>query len=98
MAVKTHRKQYVFIFIALAVLTALEVGIVQLLDAIGKNLVVIGLIGMAIAKAGLVANYYMHLGHESPLLRRTIYFCLGVPPIYAIVLIAEALFRGSFVQ
>lgn len=93
MAVETHRKQYVYIFIALAVLTALEVGIVQLLDAIGKNLVVIGLIGMAIGKAGLVANYYMHLGHEYPLLRRIIYFCLAVPAIYAIVLIAEATWR-----
>jgi len=91
MSVETHRKQYVQIFVWLTALTALEVGIVYL--DIARSLMITGLIGLAIAKAALVAGFYMHLNHETPILRRTVYFCLGVPAFYAVVLISEAAWR-----
>lgn len=91
MAGGSHRKQYMFIFIWLVVLTALEVGIVYL--PISRVFMITGLIGMALAKAALVALYYMHLNTETKILRTTVSYCLAIPVVYAIILIAEAGWR-----
>ena len=55
------------IFIFLAALTAIEVAIAFL--AIPKSIQGLILIGFAIAKASLVALYYMHLRFENQVLR-----------------------------
>jgi len=61
------RPNYMRIFIFLAVLTAIEVAVAFL--AIPKSLQGLILIGFAIAKASLVALYYMHLRFENQVLR-----------------------------
>jgi cytochrome c oxidase subunit 4 len=61
-ALPTHWR----VFVALAVLTVLEVWVTRL--GLSDLVSAIVLIGMAISKASLVALYYMHLKHERPLL------------------------------
>ena len=85
------RKQYWAIFVWLTVLTALEVGVAYM--PVAKTLTIIALLSLALAKAALVANYYMHLGHETRLLRRIIAYCMALPAVYAMVLIVEATWR-----
>ncbi|MGH7960332.1 MAG: cytochrome C oxidase subunit IV family protein [Candidatus Binatia bacterium] len=60
---QTHEEpNYMTIFWALTVLTILEVGVVYV--PIGKLVIAFLLVSMAIAKATLVALYFMHLKFE----------------------------------
>lgn len=54
---------YFVIFVALAVLTAVEVG-VAFISAIPETVLILILLGLAVWKAVLVALYYMHLRFE----------------------------------
>lgn len=87
-----NRKQYWTIFVALTVLTLLEVGLVYI-PGIGKVLMGIGLCSLAVVKATLVGLFYMHLGHETKPLKLTVAIPMAVPAFYAFVLIAEAAWR-----
>ncbi|HEY7725866.1 MAG TPA: cytochrome C oxidase subunit IV family protein [Anaeromyxobacteraceae bacterium] len=86
------RKQYLQVFLALALLTALEVGVVYL-PAIGKGPMVLALVGLAVTKAALVGLFFMHLRYETRIMRLTVAIPLATPAIYAVVLIAEATLR-----
>ncbi len=86
------RKEYLFIFVALAVLTAIEVGVVYT-PGIGKGPMILALIGLAVTKASLVALFYMHLKHETRVLKLTVAIPLMTPAVYAVVLIADAAWR-----
>ncbi|MEZ4299045.1 MAG: cytochrome C oxidase subunit IV family protein [Polyangiaceae bacterium] len=90
---KPNRKEYWVIFVALLVLTVLEVGIAQPSLGISKTLMRLGLVSMALAKAALVAMFYMHLKHETRVLRLTVFIPLATPALYAVVLISEAAWR-----
>lgn len=93
----SKRKKYMKVFVALVVLTALELGVVK--AGIGRGLTISALIGLALAKAAAVALWYMHLADESKILRWIVATTLlSFPPLYALVLIAEAVFRGGFVR
>ena len=75
-----HRPSYIRIFVFLALLTAVELGVA--FTPIPKSSQVLFLIALAIAKATLVAMYYMHLRFEGRLLR-----AIAVAPlIFAIIL------------
>jgi len=89
---KPNRKEYWVIFVALLVLTVLEVGLAQV-PGISKTLMRLGLVSMALAKAGLVALFYMHLKHETRVLRLTVAIPLATPALYAVILISEAAWR-----
>ena len=92
----SKRKQYLFVFTALIVLTVLELLVVYIhrQGAIGKGAMITGLIALAVAKAAAVAMYFMHLKEEARLLKLTVGIPLLVfPPLYAFVLIGEALVR-----
>jgi caa(3)-type oxidase subunit IV len=91
MGVEIHRRQYWFIFVWLTALTALEVGVVYL--PIARGLMISALLLLAVAKAALVGFFYMHLGHETRLMRRTVAFCMAIPAVYAAILITEAGWR-----
>jgi cytochrome c oxidase subunit IV len=91
MAGKSHRKQYLAIFTILAVLTALEVAVVY--TGVAKNLMISALVLMALAKAGLVALYFMHLKYETKVLKMTVFLPFLAPALYAFVLIAESAWR-----
>src|SRR5688500_15694507 len=86
------RKQYMKIFGALVVLTALEVGIVYV-PGIAKPLMALALIGMAVTKAAMVGIFFMHLGHETKTLKTTVFVPFIGLTVYALVLITEAGWR-----
>lgn len=87
-----NRKEYALIFVALLVLTVLEVGVVYV-PGIAKPLLVSALIAMALAKAGLVMMFFMHLKHETTVLKLTVLLPFCFPALYAVVLISEAAWR-----
>ena len=94
MAHESKRKQYVKVFFALIILTALELAVVYM--GISRALLISALIGLAIAKAAAVALYFMHLREERSMLRWVVGgTLLSFPPLYAFVLIAEAIYRHS---
>jgi caa(3)-type oxidase subunit IV len=88
----SKRKQYMMVFFALIILTVLELTVVYL--GISRALLISALIGLAIAKAAAVALYFMHLREETSQLRWIVGgTLLSFPPLYAFVLIAEAIYR-----
>ncbi|HEY3235479.1 MAG TPA: cytochrome C oxidase subunit IV family protein [Polyangiaceae bacterium] len=90
--VHINRKQYWQIFVALFVLTILEIAVV-LVPGIAKALVIIALVGLAIVKATLVGLFYMHLIHEKRVLKLTVGIPMAMPGVYALVLVTEAAWR-----
>ena len=89
----SHRKQYLMILIYLAVLTVLEIAVASPELGLNRGLVALGLVSMALAKAGLVLFYYMHLKDENRVLRNVVLLPFFFPPFYAIVLMAEGYAR-----
>ena len=88
-----NRREYWVIFVALFVLTVLEVGVVYLKPYIGTVSVGIALCSMAVSKATLVGLFYMHLKHETKILKLTVAIPMAIPAFYAFVLIAEGAWR-----
>jgi cytochrome c oxidase subunit 4 len=87
------RRSYLAGFVALAVLTALEVGVVHLPD-LRRPAVIAGLVGLALAKAALIGFFFMHLRRESRVLRWTALAPFALPALYALVLLADAAWRS----
>lgn len=87
-----NRREYIIMFFVLAALTALEVGIVKV-PGIGKTAIRIGLVGLALTKAACVGLYYMHLKHETRVMRLVVMLPFAAPALYAFVLISEAAWR-----
>ena len=86
------RKQYFGIFVALFVLTVLEVAVVKM-PGIPKDQLILVLVVMALVKATLVALFFMHLKWETRILRWMVGVPLATPAMYAVVLIADAMWR-----
>jgi caa(3)-type oxidase subunit IV len=86
------RKQYMKIFGALIVLTALEVGVVYM-PGVPRAAMIVALIGMALTKAALVGLQFMHLSHETRWMKLTVILPFCAPALYAVVLISEAAWR-----
>lgn len=88
---KSHKKEYLFIFVLLAVLTAIEIWMAEI-PGISKLAKGSGLTGLAVGKAFLVAYYYMHLKEETKWMK----FIAAVPimaGVYATVLCLEAIYK-----
>lgn len=88
----SHKKKYLIVFVALTALTALEVAVAQVLKQQRSTMIGL-LIALALVKAGCVALYYMHLADERRGLKLTVGIPMLFPPIYAVVLIIEAIAR-----
>jgi cytochrome c oxidase subunit 4 len=84
-----HRSQYVVVFALLGILTLVELGVART-SGIPRTGVVIALVAIALAKAALIALFYMHLRFETRILRVTVLAPLLAPAAYGIILIAEA--------
>jgi hypothetical protein len=54
------------------------------------------LVGLAVVKAATVGLFYMHLGHESMVLKMTVMVPMCLPGFYALILIMEAAWRLVF--
>lgn len=76
----SHKPNYLRIFVFLALLTVVEVAVA--FAQIPKTSQVLLLVALAIAKASLVAAYYMHLRFEGRLLR----LIAVAPLLFAIIL------------
>ena len=89
---KEQRKKYLMVFGALIVLTILELAVVKV--GLGKGMLITALVSLAVAKAVAVAMYFMHLGDETRALKLVVGIpLLTFPPLYALVLIFEAIVR-----
>ena len=87
---KSHIKEYLIIFVVLAVLTALELMVPELNTA--YSLKASALVLLAIAKAFVVAWWYMHLNEE----KKWLWFIAAIPisaAVYTVVLILESMYR-----
>lgn len=87
---ESHTKSYIIVFFVLTILTVLELMIPGLNTA--YYLKAIGLVGLALSKALVVAYFYMHLNQERAWLR----FIAAIPisaGIFAIVVIIESMYR-----
>jgi cytochrome c oxidase subunit 4 len=87
-----HGKQYTATFVLLAVLTLVELGVAST-SGIARPAVVVALVALAIAKAALIALFYMHLRYETRHLKLTVLGPLVAPAIYGIILMAETAWR-----
>lgn len=86
-----HRKEYMLVFVALAVLTAIEL-VIPGLERITYFAKASSLVLLAIGKAFLVAYFYMHLKDET----RALKIVAAIPisaALYATVVILESLYR-----
>ena len=92
---KVDRKEVWKIFVVLFVLTVLEVGVAQI-PGIGKASLYIALIGLALTKAACVGLYYMHLKHETKILKMTVALPFIAPAVYAVILISEGVWRATW--
>jgi cytochrome c oxidase subunit IV len=77
------RPNYIGIWVALAVLTGVELGVAFL--PFSKTIIILLLVGLAFWKALLVALYFMHLRFEPNRLR-----ILAVAPLPLIVILVSA--------
>ena len=88
---KSHKKEYIVIFIILALLTAIEIWAAEL-KALSKFQKGSALTFLAVGKAFIVAYYYMHLKEETKWMK----LIAAVPimaGVYATVLCLEATFK-----
>jgi len=82
----THQEpNYMAVFYSLAALTAVEIGVIYL--PIGKLFIAIMLVALALAKALLVAMYFMHLKFE----KRTLGMIALTPLVLCTLLIIALL-------
>lgn len=87
------KKEYIIIMFVLAILTVIEVVIAKQFTGATKNG---GLVILALAKAVLVALFYMHLKSETRSLKLVIGIPLLFPALYAVVLMAESVARSAY--
>lgn len=78
-----HHPRYMLIWVVLLVLTLAEVGYAFL--PMSRVLLAVGLILMALLKAGLVALYFMHLRYEP---RRMWVLAVAPLPLALILIVA----------
>lgn len=79
--VAQEERRYLQVFIWLAVLTALEIGLTFL--PLSRLVIGAGLVLLAASKAALVALFYMHLVHE----KRTLTYIALTPAILCVFLV-----------
>jgi cytochrome c oxidase subunit 4 len=88
---KHAHPNYMAVFIALIILTAVEVGIAQ--AGLPHTAMVVALIALALIKAGLVAQYFMHLKYDAKFLSVIAYVPLIVAGILITMLSVEWAFQ-----
>ena len=86
------RGQYLVAFAVLIALTLVELGVART-GGIPRGAVIAALVLLAVAKAALIAAFYMHLRYETRILRITVLGPLVAPAVYGLVLMADAAWR-----
>lgn len=83
--VEKPHANYMMVFVALAVLTAIELGVAFI--GLSRRMTIFALILLAVWKAMLVALYYMHLRYEP----KRIHMLVLAPVPLAIILVVAVL-------
>lgn len=83
---------YLAIFLWLIVLTIFEVGITYV--DMARSMLAALLIASSLAKALLVALYFMHLRHEARLIVTTVIVCLLLSAVYVLGLVPDIVLGG----
>ena len=91
MAGGDRNSQYVLVFLVLVTLTAMEVSLIRL--DLARAVRITALVGVAMAKAGALLLFFMHLRSESRALKLVASLPLVVAPAFAIVLMLDAVYR-----
>ena len=90
--IHTEPREVLTVFGGLLVLLLVEVALVKT-PGIAKGTVTLVLLALAAVKAILIGFFFMHLKHETRVLRLTVLGPLALPPIYALALMADAAWR-----
>ena len=88
------KKEYIVIFFVLTVLTGIEVALKYI--TMPRGVLIGALISLALAKATIVAMFYMHLKSETRSLKLVVGIPMMFPALYAVVLIIESIARSAF--
>jgi cytochrome c oxidase subunit 4 len=83
---------YLAAFGVLVALTLVEIGLVRT-AGIPRRGAVVALIAIALAKAALIALFYMHLRYETRILRLTVLGPLVAPAVYGLLLMLDSAAR-----
>jgi cytochrome c oxidase subunit 4 len=86
------RAPYLAAFGVLVALTVVEIGVVRS-GGIPRGAAVVALIAIALAKAALIALFYMHLRYETRILKLTVLGPLIAPAIYGLLLMLDSAAR-----
>lgn len=84
--------QYAAVVAILVVLTLVELGVART-AAIPKTAAIVALVLLAVAKAALIALFFMHLRFETRILKLTVLVPLVAPAAYGLALMADAFWR-----
>jgi cytochrome c oxidase subunit 4 len=91
-----HKKRpYLWVFLWLAVLTAIEVGVASL--AMDKPIQIVMLAILAAAKAALVALFYMHLRYDKSILAIIGGFPFFLAVVMALIILADRTLVGGLI-
>jgi cytochrome c oxidase subunit 4 len=91
--VHVHKRPYLWVFLWLAVLTAVEVAVAGL--ALPNTSRILLLAALAISKAVLVALFYMHLRYDHPILALIGGFPFFLAVIMVLILLADRTLQGG---
>jgi cytochrome c oxidase subunit IV len=89
-----ERAPYLIAFAILIALTLVEIGVVRS-AGIPHRAAMVALISIAVAKAALIALFYMHLRYETRILKLTVLGPLVAPAVYALLLMLDAARRHA---
>jgi caa(3)-type oxidase subunit IV len=93
MTEKHAKRPYMWVFLWLAVLTAIEVGVANL--AFNKTLQIILLAILAVGKVLLVALFYMHLRYDKSILAIIGGFPFFLAMVMALIILADRTLAGG---
>jgi cytochrome c oxidase subunit IV len=95
MTVEHKKRPYLWVFLWLGVLTAIEVGVTY--TGLPKLFQIILLAGFAVAKAALVALFYMHLRYDFRILALIGGFPFFLAVIMALIILADRTLVGGLI-
>jgi cytochrome c oxidase subunit 4 len=91
----SKKRTFLWVFLWLAVLTAIEVGVANL--GIAKSLQLVLLMALAIGKALLVALFYMHLRYDKSILAIIGGFPFFLAVVMTLIILADRTLTGGLV-
>lgn len=91
-----HKRPYLWVFLWLTILTAIEVGVAGL--ALPNGLRIALLVLLAGAKAVLVALFYMHLRYDKPILAIIGGFPFFLAVMMALIILADRTLVGGLIN